>query len=303
MAFSINPFHSILVDVDLIDSTSDLEHRNVYGLLGILGDEVHYRRLSTAKIGNIPYLDVTQTKNPQHAESFKSISIWTGEEEVFGPIGENYLGQIEHGSRGHKYKERLIVRDRTVLFSDNESALLVFDHLDELTPTSALLILAACGVHIYLPQFGIDYRRVDAFEKLKEKLQDERNEYLAEIMLLGLNAAKRIKSKDYKDIIEWGRSFALEKIWPKKVKFEAAVRKQNKKLLRSTSYTPILRRVPTIVGKLLVGDYYGALAQASRIATKQTIESITGTARNNPEPHILIAYQIALQNELDSAHK
>jgi len=152
-----------------------------------------------------------------------------------------------------------------------------------LNATTAMLVLAAAGIEICLPNTSYDRKAEDEIFLIKEKLEEERQEYLESIAMMADESLHRIKSNDLKDIYDWAQNEAALKIKPKAQLLERKLKKLDKSLIKRAGISFWKEGVP-VIGKELVSNGGGA---AIKVLAEEVIKTLsTNLARSIEERKI-----------------
>lgn len=137
----------------------------------------------------------------------------------------------------------------------------------------AILVLAAAGLEVTLPNLHFDHTRTDELVKIKNSLTDECQEYRNAIIEIADESYDRLVARAYGDIVEWAENEAMFKILPKAQKLQQAIRKADRKLLARIRYGFFQEGIPAIGSALLDGGF--------REATKEAIKAMLKVLSSN----------------------
>ncbi len=165
-----------------------------------------------------------------------------------------------------------------------------------LNATTAILILAAAGIEVILPNVSLNRNAKPEIHEIKEKLAEERNNYLVAVTKMADESFSRLKSGDLKDIYDWAKTEATLKIQPKARLLQNNLKKLNSPLLHRAGVSFWQDSVPAI-GQALVND--GAKG-ATKTAAIELIKLLSTTLAKRIEERQIpeAAYSFKLSKEL-----
>lgn len=137
----------------------------------------------------------------------------------------------------------------------------------------AVLVLAAAGLEITLPNLHFDHSRTDELVKIKDSLIEECQEYRSAIIELADESFDRLVGRAYGDVVEWAENEAMFKIQPKAQKLQQAIKKSDRKLLERINYGFFQEGIPAIGSALLDGGF--------QEAKKEVIKAMLKVLSNN----------------------
>lgn len=165
-----------------------------------------------------------------------------------------------------------------------------------LNAQTAILCLAAVGLDIMLPNVTFDFFADEEIERIKEKLQEERHNYLEVVATLAEQSYERLQDGDYNDVLRWAESEAAFKLAPKARILEEAVSSLAARQLRRAGYSFWKDGVPAIGAAYISGGLVSAGAVGAQAALKTLVQTI-GAGRSErliPE----VAYAMKLNKAL-----
>lgn len=115
-----------------------------------------------------------------------------------------------------------------------------------LTSRTCLMLLAAAGLEVTLPNAFIENKSSDELIQAKEKLYGERQVYLNAISKLAAESYERVLAGEYGDIIAWSRNEANIKILPKSIALQESLKKLDKNILHRLGVSFIKDGIPAI---------------------------------------------------------
>jgi hypothetical protein len=165
-----------------------------------------------------------------------------------------------------------------------------------LSPTTALLTLAAAGVDIALPNATFLRERPEEVRKIRERIEEERQTYLIAVAGMADEAYERLDARDYASVYEWAWNEASLKILPKAMLLQLRLSKLDRTLLQRAGVQFWKEGVPAI-GKAFV-DLGGRAAL--RALAEETIRVLAGTLAKNIEQRRIpeACYAFRLSSEL-----
>lgn len=165
-----------------------------------------------------------------------------------------------------------------------------------LNATTALLVLAASGIEIALPNLSFNRSSQEEIALIRSKLQDERLQYLDAISKLADQSFDRIVSGEFKDLSVWARNEATLKILPQAKKLQAKLTKLDRPLLERAGVLFWKEGMPAI-GKAL---YEQGGRAALKTLTEETIKALATTLSKSIEERRIpeATYILKLSKEL-----
>jgi len=165
-----------------------------------------------------------------------------------------------------------------------------------LNATTALLILAAAGIDIALPNASFNRESREEIESIKIKLGEERRQYLEAISSLADQSFERLSSGDLKDVYIWARNESVLKILPKAQLLHSKLEKLDRPLLERAGVLFWREGVPAI-GKALFEK--GGRAAIKSLA-EEIIRSLASTLSKSIEERRIpeACYALKLSKEL-----
>lgn len=211
----------------------------------------------------------TVLSEPDAQRSFAEIKQW-----LFPSVGSGWTVMAPHASWGSAYLRSI----------------------NELTPESVLVLLAAAGIRLRLP--SIFTVNEDARSELKHKLDAERKDYLSYVAESVTECRRSLITGAYKDVAD----FALWEFGPKletraKALNEAAAM-QDRKLFKELSHTAIIG-VPTIAAAVTTMQSTAVAAAVLGVLCSAIAEHWYKSDANSP-PAKDIAYLLKLESAISS---
>ena len=165
-----------------------------------------------------------------------------------------------------------------------------------LNATTAVLVLAAAGIEVALPNIILDRRAEGEIALIRNKLSEERSAYLIAVSKLADEGLSRLKSGDFIDIYEWAKNEATLKIQPKARLLQNNLTKLNRSLLQRAGATFWSEGIPAI-GQALTNEGSKGVV---KVAAEQMIKILsTNLAMRIEERRIPEAnYAFKLSKEL-----
>lgn len=161
-----------------------------------------------------------------------------------------------------------------------------------ITMQNAVLLLAAAGLEITLPNFRFDITRAEEILSAREKLTEERSDYLVAIAKVANEAYERLTKGAYKDAVDWARSEAFVRLKPKTIQLERAMAKLDRGLLQRISFDLFKDGLPAI-GSALAAK---GLVEAGSKAVEVVLAALCGNLVKNVEmrkhPEAVYAFKL-----------
>jgi len=191
---------------------------------------------------------------------------------------------------------KMYIPDREVIASFSPLVQRASLEQQGLNTTTAMLVLAAAGIEIVLPNASFNIKSSEEINKIKEKLLHERQEYIETIALMADDSLDRLQSGDFNDIYNWARNEASLKILPKAQCLERKLNKLDKSLLKRAGVSFWKEGVPTI-GTALANE--GGRA-ALRVMAEESIKVLSTTLSKSIEERKIpeATYSIKLSKAL-----
>jgi len=111
---------------------------------------------------------------------------------------------------------------------------------------TAILILAASGLEIALPNIFPDITASDELAQIRNTLEEERTKYVTAMTRLADESFDRLVNGVYQDTFSWGASEATFKIQPLVTELEKSISKLDKKLIKRSDIQFFKDGVPAI---------------------------------------------------------
>lgn len=166
-----------------------------------------------------------------------------------------------------------------------------------LNANTAILCLAAVGLDIVLPRVLFETISDDRIDIIKDKLQEERNDYINTITKIADEAYNRIESGDLSEIMDWARNEVHFKLLPKARSVDQNAKKLSGKIIKDAGLSFLEDGIPAIGAGLVQGN----LIEASKIAGEEFLKLALVTLgsnirrRNTPE----ISYVLKIAKAID----
>jgi len=167
-------------------------------------------------------------------ESFLWYQDWN---EVIASGGKGLATELQIFDKFNKF----------ILFSKRDSFNSIFMSNRGHDAETSILLLAAAGIEIILPNIPLD----SSTNLIKEALGEERDKYLIAITKCADEAYDRLKSNEYNDIINWARNEAVFKILPEVKRIEMSIEKISDRK-SSRIYSELLKEVPIVIGQSII---------------------------------------------------
>ncbi len=162
-----------------------------------------------------------------------------------------------------------------------------------ITANSALLVLAAAGLDIMLPNAAVNLRSAEEIEEIKSSLATERAAYLQAIADLAKGSFEQLQGASFAELLLWAENHVALEIAPKARSYEVAVSKYKPSLLRRAGYSFWTNGVPAIGAAYLGGGLLPSLSVASVQTLQAVVSSISGEERSLDVPEVSYAMKIA----------
>ena len=147
---------------------------------------------------------------------------------------------------------------RFPVFSKNQIVQTALLQDQGLNPTSSILLLASAGINISLPNLVISETAIAELLPVKEKLTEERNEYLLAVTKIANESYDRLLEGKYKDAFEWANNEAQFSIHPKAIELESQINKLDSKTKKNLGLSIWKDGIPAIGKGLADGGFKGA---------------------------------------------
>jgi len=161
------------------------------------------------------------------------------------------------------------------------------------TAYNSILLLAAAGLELQLPALTFDVTRSEEIEAARERLSDERQDYVNAITTLADEAYGRLKSESYADTVDWAFDHALLKIEPKIREYEKAMRSTDRKLLRRLGVTFLEEEIPAIGNAFLEGPLKEGGRQLVASILKTLCTNLFKRMEERKYPEVIYGYKVA----------
>jgi len=128
-----------------------------------------------------------------------------GESETFDPKQPKlvYMLPKEYESKGGDSLPIHVPENEFIYVPETESIAARALEQKGLRSSTAILVLAAAGIEIALPNICFENTDADEFKKIKEILAEERNAYLRAITSMADEAYDRLIGENFNEIYEW----------------------------------------------------------------------------------------------------
>lgn len=136
--------------------------------------------------------------------------------------------------------------DEGILFTPNLNFKAGLLRSQSLSAKNAVLLLAAAGLEITVPNLTIDIARSEEIVEIREKLVEEKANYLISVTGMADETFDRLASGFYQDTVDWALNEALFKISPKALEYEIAIKKLDRNLLQRVGINFFKDGVPAI---------------------------------------------------------
>lgn len=157
-----------------------------------------------------------------------------------------YMLPEEYESRGDESLPIHVPEDEFIYAPHADSIVARAMEQKGLRSSTAVLILAAAGIEIALPNVCFENTEADEFNEIKEILSEERTAYLTAITSMADEAYGRLVGEEFDDIYEWAANEARFKIVPSVVHLEKKTSMLNRSLLRRAKLCFWQEGVPAI---------------------------------------------------------
>ena len=168
-----------------------------------------------------------------------------------------------------------------------------------LAAQTSILLLAAAGIELFLPNTTIDNTHPEELHKTKYILAEEREEYLRAVTKLADQSFARLVAGNYRDAIDWARNEAIFKVKPAADRLESNLLKLDKPLIERLGVGFVREGIPAI-GQAYIEHGVG---KAARVAGEQILRALCASLaqkleeRRAPEAN----YGLKLSKALRSA--
>lgn len=157
---------------------------------------------------------------------------------------------------------------------------------------NSILLLAAAGMRMFLPNFTFDTTRLEELCKIKKKLRDERDEYLFAIAKIADESFERISNGTYEDTTEWALNEAFMKIKSSAEKIEVSFRKIDRNLLKKIGYDLFVEGVPCIVSSLEEKGVNAAASEVMVTLLKTLSSNLAKNLEGRKYPEAIYGYKL-----------
>jgi len=212
-----------------------------------------------------------------------------------------YLSRREYLENGSQWetpngKLPLHIPTNELVYSNNEFVRKGALEQQGLNATTALLLLAACGVEIALPNVSFNRESQEEIARIRDQLHEERLQYIEAISQLSDQSFDRIKSGDFNDIYLWARNESVLKILPKARYLQNKLTKLDKPLLERAGVMFWKEGIPTI-GKALCDD---GGKTALKVLAEEALKTLATTLSKSIEERRIpeASYILKLSREL-----
>jgi len=179
-----------------------------------------------------------------------------------------------------------------VLFTPDLNYKATYLQSSGLTSKNASLLLAAAGLEITVPNFTFDIARSEEVMLVREKLEEEKNKYLASVIKLTDEAFDRIGAGVYEDTVEWALNEAFLKIKPKAVQFESAMSRLDQNILRRIGFNLISDGIPAI-GSALVDKGFKEATKVSMVKVLEVLsKNLVKSIEERKKPEVVYGYKV-----------
>ena len=171
------------------------------------------------------------------------------------------------------------------------------------TAYNSVLLLAAAGLELQLPALTFDVTRSEEIEAVREKLTNERVEYVDAVTRMADEAYERLESGSYEDTVDWALDSAFLKIGPKVHGFEKAMRSADRKLLERLGVSFVSEEIPAIGNAFLERSLKEGGRQIIVSVLKTLCSNLFRSMEERKYPEVLYGYKVArhLEEEHESA--
>jgi hypothetical protein len=180
-----------------------------------------------------------------------------------------------------------------VLFTPDPSLKQSYLLSSGLTAQNAILLLAAAGVEISVPSLTLDIARLDEVALIREKLDEERTNYLIRVAELADQTFQRLISGFYKDAASWAIDQAALKIGPVVRQYELAIRKLDRKLLDRVGLNFIKEGIPAITSALSEKGWSGATEKAIQVTLEVLARNLALSLEERRKPEGVYGVKIS----------
>jgi hypothetical protein len=129
-----------------------------------------------------------------------------------------------------------------------------------LVASTAILALAAAGIDLIVPNVQIARLKQEELSRIREKLDEERQDYLQAISKLADEGFSRLSSQVYGDTISWARNESVFKLLPAAEKLKQSLFKLDQPLVKRVGARFLTDGVPAIGQALVERGIRGASA-------------------------------------------
>lgn len=162
-----------------------------------------------------------------------------------------------------------------------------------ITIKTSILLLAACGLEIALPNISLNISRSEELYKIRQSLETERREYLIAIAKIADETFNRLIEGYYKDTIDWATSEAFLKIQPKLEKFEISMKQLDKKLLERIGFFMFKEGAPTLCSTLLNKKLSDVGKEFAEILLKALCSNLSRNIEERKVPEVVYGFKLS----------
>jgi hypothetical protein len=162
-----------------------------------------------------------------------------------------------------------------------------------LTAQNAILLLAAAGLEISVPNLSLDIARSEEIATVREKLEEERTRYVIRVTELADQAFERLSNGQYKETAAWAIDQAAFKIAPVARQYELAIRKLDRSLLDRIGLNFFKEGLPAIGSTLSEKGVAAARGKAIRVVLEVMCNNLALTIEERKRPEGVYGVKLA----------
>lgn len=216
---------------------------------------------------------------------------YKGKQEIEGKKTD-FVKMVQDVPQGRPHVMDMAANGEGVLFTTEAWRKASVLERQGITMKNSLLILAAAGLQVSVPNLSFDVACSDEVSIVRENLSEERQSYLATITRMADESFDRLTSGVYVDTVDWALNEAILKVQPKALEFENAMKKLDQHLLKRLGVHFVRDAIPSI-GSVMARD--GLAAGASQALEEVLKVLCVNLARNMEErrsPEVVYGYNV-----------
>jgi hypothetical protein len=203
----------------------------------------------------------------------------------------DFIERVAHIREGRPHFFDYAIAKEGVLFTVNQQLKAEILTRTGLTAENSILILAAAGLDVSIPNINLNIARSDEIKIIKEKLSHERHEYLHAISKMADETFNRLKNSIYTDTVDWALNEAYFKIKPKAEKFNEAMIKLDKKTLERAAVS-FFKEIPTIGSVFVDKGIKEAGKKSLSVMIEILCKNLAKTFEERKVPEVVYGYKV-----------